>query len=82
MSTGHILRSNGLQDNEMMWDLSPVYAEIFDKPEGGASTNLTVRSTASVVGNIGVCHVSHKVAVLSYDEAGICTGLVVQENLM
>ena len=82
MSTGHILRSNGIQDNEMQWALSPVYAGIFDKPEGDTSNNLTIRSKASAAGNIGVCHVSHKVAVLSYDEAGICTGLVVQENLM
>ena len=82
MSTGHILRSNGLQDNEISWAVSPVYAGIFDKPEGDTSTNLTVRSKASTEGNIGVCHVSHKVAVLSFDEAGICTGLVVQENLM
>jgi hypothetical protein len=82
MSTGHINRSNGIQDNESQWALSPVYAGIFDKPEGDTSTNLTVRSKASAAGNIGVCHVSHKVAVLSYDEAGICSGLVVQENLM
>jgi len=82
MSTGHVLRSNGLQDNEMQWALRPVYAGIFDKPEGDASTTLTVRSKGSTAGNIGVCHVSHKVAVLTYDEAGICTGLVVQENLM
>ena len=82
MSTGHILRSNGLQDDEISWAASPVYAGIFDKPEGDTSTNLTVRSNSTAAGNIGVCHVSHKVAVVSYDEAGICTGLVVQENLM
>ena len=82
MSTGHVLRSNGLQDNELQWALRPVYAGIFDKPEGDTSTTPTVRSKGSAADNIGVCHVSHKVAVLSYDEAGICTGLVVQENLM
>ena len=81
-STGHLLTGRGLQDNQDSWAKRPIFAGIFDKSAGDNSTTLTVRSSAGAVGKIGVCHVSHKVAVISYDEAGLATGLVVQENLM
>lgn len=81
-STGHVLRGQGLQDNQDSWASRPIFAGIFDKSSGDASTTLTVRSTVSSTGNLGVAHVSHKIAVISYDEAGLATGLVVQENLM
>ena len=81
-STGHLLNGRGLQDNQDSWANRPIFAGIFDKSAGDNSTTLTVRSAASGTGNLGVCHVSHKVAVISYDEAGLATGLVVQENLM
>jgi hypothetical protein len=81
-STGHLLNGRGLQDNQATWANRPIFAGIFDKSAGDNSTTLTVRSSAGAEGNIGVCHVSHKVAVISYDEAGLATGLVVQENLM
>ena len=40
-STGHVLRANGLQDNEMQWALRPVlFAGVFDKQEGLALRRL------------------------------------------
>ena len=81
-ATGFLARSMGMPYYGISeWEARPIFGFVFEKQSNDASTALTVRIDSTSAATVAVAFHHHKLAVLEYGADGLCTNVVVQENL-
>lgn len=81
ITTGALILSSGIVDNETNWSNRPIFGAAFEKANNDSSTHLIVRVKASTAGQLVIAYRHHKVLVIRYGEDGLCEGIDVQERL-